>query len=274
MPIEELRTLVAEKESELDSCRKSRNKHQVEYASLQTYYDVTKEQIRELDMKIEKIDLDIENALEDNDTELKVYKQKSKFIQYCHNNKIKTSQEEEHLKQQTYNDNQEKQMSELEATKENMMAQLNRIETNQAEEIKSLQLEINQELANVRQSLDLEVSRFQQDCEQQHSQLKEELETKRKAELEIVTSRKESHLQDLMQSHEKTCQEMREYFDDIERQQEIEIEELQMEIRRLKKAAANQSSTKERLEVSNADGSKDLNVCSQQVRAQSLLKVC
>jgi hypothetical protein len=28
------------------------------------------------------------------------------------------------------------------------------------------------------------------------------------------------------------------------------------------------------LEVSNADGSKDLNVCSQQVRAQSLLKVC
>lgn len=265
MSLEELRILAAEKESELDSCRKSRNKYQVEHASLQEYYNVTQEQIRELDMKIDKIDLDIQNTEEDNITELKVYKQKAKFIQYCHENKIKAAAEDDNTKQQLYNAYQEKRLSELGESKGEMMAELNQIEQRHAGEIQDLQTNIDQELVQIRQNLDSEVDCFQQDCKKQLAQLKEELEAKHKAEVEIVTSRKESHVQDLMQSHETACQEMSKYFDDIERQQEIEMEELQMEIRRLKKAAIHHDETKERLEKSNADFGKELDVCMQQV---------
>lgn len=266
MPVDELRTLVADKETELELCRKSRNKAQVEHASVQEYYNVTKEQIRELDMRIDKIDLDIENAEEDNITELRVYKQKSKFIQYCHDNKIKATLEEDDLKQKNCNTNQEKRLSELESTKEVMMAKLYEIEVRQAQEIKGLQAEIDRELEDMKQNLDSETSRFQRECDDRYAQLKEDLESKRKAKLDVVASRKESHLQDLMQSHEKTYKEMKEYFEEIEKQQEIEMEELQMEIRRLKKAAVNHDETKERLETSNAENGKELDECLQQVR--------
>ena len=268
MSLEELRNLAAEKESELESCRKSRNKHQVEHASLQEYYNVTQEQIRELEMKIDKIDLDIQNAEEDNITELKVYKQKAKFIQYCHDNKIKAAAEEDITKQQLYGAYQENHLSELGESKKEMMSQLRQIEERHAREIKNLQADIDQELVQIRQNLDSEVECFEQDCKKQHAQLKEELEAKHKAELEIVSSRKESHMQDLMQSHETSCREMSDYFDDIERQQEIEMEELQMEIRRLKKAAIHHDETKERLEKSNVDNSKELDECMQQVSAR------
>lgn len=267
MSVEELRSLVADKESELDSCRKARNKAQVEHASLQNYYNVTKEQIRELDMRIDKIDLNIEHAEEDNATELKVYKQKSKFIQYCHDNKIKATLEEGGLKQQSYNAAQEKRLSDLETAKEQMLVKLNDIEVRQAEEIKHLQEEIDQELFEIKQNLDSDTNHFQAECDEQHAELKEELASKRKSELDIVTSRKESHLKDLMQSHDKTCQEMKTYFDGIEKQQEIEIEELQMEMRRLKKAAVNHGETKERLETSNTESGKELDECLQQVIA-------
>ena len=46
------------------------------------------------------------------------------------------------------------------------------------------------------------------------------------------------------------------------------MEELQMEIRRLKKAAIHHDETKERLEKSNVDNSKELDECMQQVSAR------
>ena len=265
MSLEELRTLVADKETELESIRKSRNRAQVEHSSIQTYYDVGREQCRGLDMKIDKIDLDIENAEEDNAAELKVYKQKSNFIQYCHDAKKKASIEEGDLKQQNYSKQQENQISELEQTKEDMINKLKDIETRQTEEINHLQAEIDEELVDIRRTLDLDIRSFQDECDKQHAQLKEELEHKRGAELEMIKSRKESHLQDLMQTHKKTCDDMKEYHDGIEREQEIEIEELQMEIRRLKKAALQHAETKERLETSNAENGKELDMCTQQV---------
>ena len=265
MSLEELRTLVTDKETELEAMRKSRNKAQVEHASIQKFYDVGREQNLELDMKVDKIDLDIENAEEDNATELKVYKQKSKFIQYCHDAKKKAITEEGDLKQQNYNTCQESQISELEVTKSDMINKLKEIETRQSDEIKHLQAEIDDELVNTRRTIDLDISRFQDECDQHHAQLELELEHKREAELEMIKSRQESHLQDLMQTHKTTCEEMKEYFDGIEREQEIEIEELQMEIRRLKKAAIQHAETKDRLESSNAENGKELDICTQQV---------
>ncbi|KAL7488082.1 hypothetical protein ACHAW6_013675, partial [Cyclotella cf. meneghiniana] len=269
--LEELRTLVAEKESELESCRKRRNKAQVEHASLQSYYDVTKDQIRELDMKIDKIDLEIQNTEDDNATELKLYKQKSKYLQYCHDHKVKTTLENDDSREQNYNANQERQMDELEATKAEKMAESSEIEHRHIEEIKKMQADIEQEISDVRQNLNLDIARFEESCDIHHTQLKEELEGRRKAELDIVTSRKESHLQDLMQCHEKTCKEMKEYFEGIEREQEVEMECLQAEIRKLKKAAKRHSETKERLEASNRDHGKELQDCLQQV---SMTIVC
>lgn len=266
--VEELQVLVAELQSEREAARKRRNKAQVEHASLQSYYDVTKQQIQELEMKIEQIDLEIENAEEDNATELKVYKQKSNFIQYCHEKKIEATSEGDAQKLQSSNADQERRMSELEAAKAEMLSELNELERRQTDEIKNLQAQIDQELSDVKQQLDLDILRFHEDCDRQHAQLKDELESRRKAELDIVTSRKESHLTDLMQSHEKTCTEMREYFEGIEREQQIEIEELEAEIRKLKKAAVHHAATKERLEASNIDSGKELSVCLEQVRVK------
>jgi hypothetical protein len=273
MSLEELRALVADKQADLEARRKSRNKAQVEHASLQTYYNVTREEISMLDMKIDKIDLEIENAEEDNATELKVYEQKSKFLQYCHDNKVKAALEEGDLKQQKYNTDQERRLSELETAQDQMMVRLNEIETRQALEIKISQAEINQELGDIKQNLDNEIKQFEDDCDKQHAQLKEELKSKRKAELDIINSRKDSHLQDLIQSHEKTCQEMKGYFDEIEKEQEIEMEKLQMKIRRLKKAEIQHGETRERLETSNTDDGKELDDCMKQVRVRRSLLI-
>ena len=80
--VEELETLIAGLESQLNNSRQKRNKAQVEHGSIQSYYDVTREQIREQDMQIERKNLEIENTEEDNSTELRMYEQKANFIKY------------------------------------------------------------------------------------------------------------------------------------------------------------------------------------------------
>jgi len=106
---------------------------------------------------------------------------------------------------------------------------------------------------------------FDQQCEAHQSLLKEELLSRRTSELYAIESRKDSHLKDVMASHERACSEMMSYFDGVERQQSIDIEELRAQIRRLKKVAVKNDSDSNNLKESNRIHGDDLQICSDNV---------
>ena len=211
--------------------------------------------------------MEVEQANDDHVTELQLYQQKSNFLQYCHANAIQAIMEAEDAKQQTYCVDQTKRRSDLAMVQEKERNELSEMEVRHVEERKAQLEEMDQDIDSVRQYFDLEVRRFQDECEAKQSQLIEELETKRQVERDRILSCNESHLQDLKRCHEKTCQEMNDYFISVERGQEMELEDLQMELRRLTKAAIQHGTIKEGLLTSNQESGKELDVCLQKVRA-------
>ena len=152
--VDELKLLVNQLERERDEARTSRNRAQVERGSIQSYYDVTREQIRELDMKIEKKNLEIENTIEDNATELGVYKQKANFIKYCHCNKLKDLHEVKEAQMSNSATQHAMEVDGIEAAKVDMVNELKDTQVRHIDEIDNLQQESKIHLAQLNEKLD------------------------------------------------------------------------------------------------------------------------
>lgn len=141
------------------------------------------------------------------------------------------------------------------------------LEAQKANEMSVLQQASNAELALVKAKLDADVKEFEQRCDDQQMELIGELDSRRAAELKLINARRESHSSNLMESHQRRCREMRVYYDGVERQQEIDIEDLEAEIRRLKKAAIENESNSYQLKESNERCGEELRTCSEMVAA-------
>lgn len=263
--VEELKVLVSQLEYDLDVARTSRNRAQVEHGSIQSYYDVTREQIRELDMQIEKKNLEIENTEEDNATELRVYDQKANFIKYCHDNKLKEVFDDNEAKMNDSSTNHAKDVEDLEATKRNTRVAMIGAGEQHTSEICNLQRDNKMDISLIKEKLDADVKLFEQKCDDQQAELQKELDSRQDAELHIVDSRKDFHLKDLSESHQHRCNDMRVYFEGVERQQQIDIEDLEAEIRRLTKAAIENESSSSYLKDSNERCGNELTACSVKV---------
>ena len=263
--IDELKELVDQLQCDLEKARTSRNKAQTEFAGIQSYYEVTRENIRELDMRIEKQDIEVENVQEDNETELKVIEQKSNFVKYCHDEKLKNTIGETDARVKDSIGFHANQVERTKASKTELDAERDALEKRLLDEYSSTRSQHRDELSHVREKLDTDVRLFEQQCDTHQSLFKEELIARRTSELHAIESRKNSHLQDVMASHERVCSEMRSYFDGVERQQSIDIEELRAQIRRLKKVALKNESDSNNLKESNRIHGEKLQICSGEV---------
>lgn len=262
---EQLLDLVNQLRYDLENAKKSRNKAQTEFASIQSYYDVTRENIREFDMRIEQEDLGVENLEEDNETEFKVYEQKSNFVKYCHDQKLKQTKEDLDSRTKKLIEDHANQVESTKASKEGLEAEKDDLGKLLIDDFNSARIQQRDEFTRIKVQLDADVRLFERQCEAHQSLLNTELSTRRTSELHAIKSRKDSHLKDIMASHERACGETRSYFDGVERQQSTDIEELQGQIRRLKKVAVKHDSDSKNLRDSIGIHGEDLEICTEKV---------
>ena len=170
-PAEDPATTLARASEELAEARKKRNKAQVEHEALRSYYEATKEQIRELDMRLEQKDLEIENAEEDCAAELRVYEQKVSFIKYCHDSKLESKRDDNEQRVKEAVADHGSQGVELKKANIDMRNSLTSTKEQHAHSIQHLQEDAKTHLASLKEKLDADVNKFEQQCIQQQAQL-------------------------------------------------------------------------------------------------------
>mmetsp|Transcript_6305 Transcript_6305/g.13732 ORF Transcript_6305/g.13732 Transcript_6305/m.13732 type:complete len:464 (+) Transcript_6305:71-1462(+) len=261
----ELKDLVTQMELDRDSYCKKRNSVQVELGSIQSYNEITQERTRRLDMETEKIDLEIENCIEDNSVELQVYEQKKFFLNYCHNNKLSEKESSRNSQIVLAKEEHRKHLQNLEHA--NAVRRLNQREVNQNNtlEIHKLKHQYQTWYCNIKGSLDVDLTSFEESCELQHSDLKKALHTKRIEELELILIRQNSCIIDLVQSHKNHIEKSMVRFERIDKEQQIHLQDLQAEIRRLKRNSVQNLHNSEVLTKENADGNKELEICLKKI---------
>merc|ERR1711871_708535 len=84
--LDDMREEIIKKRKQLAKKQLDRNYVQLERDTIQTFYDITQKEVRELDLTIQSKDREMEVMEENHRVEVRVYVQKVKHLEYEHKN--------------------------------------------------------------------------------------------------------------------------------------------------------------------------------------------
>eukprot|EP01041_Mallomonas_annulata_P001513 gene1513-2913_t len=239
MDLEMLREVVPMLKQQLEKSMLDRNYVQLERDAIQQYFDITRREVRELELAVGAKDREME-LLEDNHrVELRVYQQKVKHLEYEHKNNIKgivqdgTSLLEE---EQTVSVSRERDLLRL---KEQLKFERMEMELVNASKVSEIRQQHEKQLVKLRQQFDDGLSELGSRCENRLRQLELDLELRRRVEVHEVEERKNQHINDLIKNHKKAFGQMKAYYNDITSGNLQLIRDLQKQVEELKARALN-----------------------------------
>ena len=207
--------------------------------SIQQYFDITRREVRELELAVSAKDREM-GLLEDNHrVELRVYQQKVKHLEYEHKNNIRNIVRDGTSLLENEQHTSESRERELLRTKEQLKFEQMELELVNASKVAEIRQQHDKQLAKLRQQFDDGLTELCTRCETRLRQLELDLELRRRVEVHEVEERKNQHINDLIKNHKKAFGQMKAYYNDITGGNLQLIKNLQKQVEELKARAAN-----------------------------------
>lgn len=202
----------------LTDSKMKRNLIQIEKDMIHDFYSNTKNEIGEIESNVNNYETQMEKMEEQHKVMIKVYMQKVKHLEYEHGHDcdtVKLNAEQAMKDEKDYNVGTEKNMHKDKQEKkiqygDNENAALSTIEETEEKlrgEIKEIEGVLKQSKASLIKGYELKLD-----------QLKKELELRMKVEIHEIEERKNQHYNDLMKNHENAFRDMKDYYNDITRE--------------------------------------------------------
>lgn len=205
---------------------------------IESFYDITKQELREHDQLIMSKDREMEVMEDNHRVEVRVYVQKVKHLEYEHSANVKRAKadgvghlDEEkdlHLHRETV----------LRSTKQSLRLELKERDLSNEDEIDQMKQAHEKNLLKLREQFENTNAALAARCQARLEELQEALELRRKVDIHEIEERKNLHINDLMKNHEKAFTQIKNYYNDITRDNLRLIDSLKSEIATMKKKAA------------------------------------
>jgi len=237
MDLEMLREVVPMLRQQLEKSMLDRNYVQLERDSIQEYFEITRREVRELELSITAKDKEME-LLEDNHrVEIRVYQQKVKHLEYEHRNNIKGIIQDGTGSLEVESSNHADKERELLRMKEQMKFEQMELELVNTSKVAEVRQQHEKQLIKLRQQFDDGLAELVARCEGRLTQLETDLELRRRVEVHEVEERKNQHINDLVKNHKKAFSQMKAYYNDITGGNLKLIRSLQRQVEELKERA-------------------------------------
>ena len=202
----------------LSTAKVRRNMLQMEKDMIHDFYHNTRSEIKELEARIKNLDTDMQTLEEKHKTQIKVYQQKVKHLEYEHgNNKDQVVNEANKLmnEEKQYHTDKERDMIK---DKKKYKDEYIRDQISNATHIENEEKEFDQEINDLKIKLDEERINLIQTYERKMVELNDELDLRMKVEIHEIEERKNQHINELLKNHEEAFREMKDYYNDITRE--------------------------------------------------------
>lgn len=241
MDIETLRERIADLKNKLEVAQLDRNQVQLDRDTIQTFYDISRKEVRDYDMAVMAKDREMEIMEDNHRVEVRVYVQKVKHLEYEHKNALArvTSETKSTLFEET--DSHTDRESDLRAAKRALKMELKENELVNSKEIKAMRQAHDKNLQKLRSEFNKQLQQLREKHEGRVRELQGSLELRRKVEIHEIEERKNLHINDLLRNHEEAFGEIKKYYNDITRDNLKIIKRLKNEVSVMTaKAATNQ----------------------------------
>lgn len=182
------------------------------------FYHNTRQEIKELEARIKNLDTDMQTLEENHKTQIKVYQQKVKHLTYEHdNNKEQVNIQANHLmteEKQHHTDNERDMIKDKKKYKDEYV----RDQISNATHIQNEEKDFDLEIQELKQSLNEQRIQLIEQYERKMIELNDELDLRQKVEIHEIEERKNQHINELLKNHEEAFREMKDYYNDITRE--------------------------------------------------------
>ncbi|CAN0111907.1 unnamed protein product [Ectocarpus sp. 12 AP-2014] len=241
MDLEMLQEVVPMLKQQLEKSMLDRNYVQLERDTIQTFYDITHQEVKTLELKTSAKDREMELMEDNHRVEVRVYVQKVKHLEYEHQNNLKSITMDGEQLLGGEGDLHGNRSSELHRAKKDIKSEVEERYLLNAEEIAQVKKAHGKTLTKMREGFEVSLSELRARCDARLASLEDDLELRRKVDIHEIEERKNLHINDLMKNHEKAFGQMKAYYNDITNDNLKLIRSLKDELVEMKKkAVANQ----------------------------------
>ncbi|KAE9290223.1 Growth arrest-specific protein 8 [Phytophthora fragariae] len=238
MDVPMLKEVIQMLRQQLEKAQVDRNYVQHERDTIESFYEITKQEIQDHENQIMAKDREMEIMEDNHRVEVRVYVQKVKHLDYEHKNNLKRVQASGtgHLDEER--DLHEHRETVLRSTKQSLKLELKERDLSNEDEIEQMKQAHEKNLMKLREQFEKNNAALEGRCQQRLRELQESLELRRKVDIHEIEERKNLHINDLMKNHEKAFTQIKNYYNDITKDNLRLIDSLKNEIAAMKKKAA------------------------------------
>ena len=191
----------------------------------------------DLELAIKSKDREMEIMEENHRTEVRVYIQKVKHLEYEHKNNVKMGGQDGTTRLTEEGEHHTNREQMLKTAKVSLKLELKERELSNEDEIEQMKNAHEKNLSKLREEFEKNMQVLRQRCETKMEQLLEDLQLRRKVDIHEIEERKNLHINDLMKNHEKAFTQIKNYYNDITHDNLKLIKSLKDEISGMKKKA-------------------------------------
>uniref|UniRef100_A0A0G4GAS2 Growth arrest-specific protein 8 domain-containing protein n=1 Tax=Chromera velia CCMP2878 TaxID=1169474 RepID=A0A0G4GAS2_9ALVE len=232
--LDDMRERIEAYRQRLQKASKDRNYMQLEKDMVQRFFEITHNEVKQLEAKLLLKDNDIETLEKHHRVSIKAYEQKVKLLEYEHRaEQVAIQQAGEETVQ---HESQEHEHSVIDMTKEKaeLRKELRNVQLANEDQISRNEKKHQGALQKMRQKFQKEHQELEAEFQEQVKQLAEELELRRRVEIHEVEERKNQHIADLLTNHWSAFDEIKAYYNDITHDNLQLIKSLKEEIAEMK----------------------------------------
>ncbi|KAJ3045697.1 Dynein regulatory complex subunit 4 [Rhizophlyctis rosea] len=220
---------------ELAQEREERNYFQLERDRINSFWDITKQELAEAKSELLNRDREQEELEEKHQVEIKVYKQKVKHLLYEYQNNVAHLQADSERALQLDAEDHLTKEQQLKRDKRALKLELKELELAHEDIIKNLKQKHDQEITRLRADFERRAKELHGKYDKKMKVIRDELELKRKNEIHEIEERKNGQINALMKNHDKAFAEIKTYYNEITMNNLNLINTLKEQVETLKK---------------------------------------
>merc|ERR1712196_307752 len=192
-----------------------RNYLQLERDKIYTFWEITKKEMDDVNAELRNKEREQEELAERHQVEIKMYKQRFRYLLYEHQNSITQLKTAGQVELKLQQDHQRNQESELTRDKRALLSELKEMESSQNEMMAKLKQDQEREVHNLRVEHDRRLKEILNSYDKRMKVLRENMEKDRKEQLLQLETQKKQDITVMKKMHEKALADIKTYYNDI-----------------------------------------------------------
>lgn len=214
----------------LNKAAKERNYMQLEKDMVNRFYEITKQEVKQIEAELLNMDRQMEMLERDHRVHIKVHEQKVQNLEYEHKNSKRQVNQEGDMGIQKERDIHTDRVIHMNKDKIEIKRALKDQQYANEDDVKMLRQGFAKAIGKLRETFEHNHRQLESQYEEQVEQLKVDLELRRKVEIHEIEERKNQHINELLFNHQEAFDEIKTYYNDITHDNLQLIRELKDEI--------------------------------------------